>query len=218
MAFVPTQIEFNGMPNVRWWEFEDRRTDFGSINASTTDLPLLLLAEFGLVYGNDWFVVPYNLPVGSLAEIKGLIVTDVFGVRTLIRAAGQDQGMDWQRWSMFGLSTRAEPGVVDPRLLLAPALAKIAGGRSHRTHHLRARRDHQHGVGHRRTDPRRARPRRRWLRARHARCPATSSSACRASEVSPEQTRRDDPLPAGQHGAGELDTVHRHARARLARD
>lgn len=128
VAFVPTQIEFNGMPNVRWWELEDRRTDFGSINASTTDLPLLLLAEFGLVYGNDWFVVPYDLPVGSLAEIKGLIVSDVFGVRTLVRAAGQDQGMDWQKWSMFGLSARAEPGVVDSRLLLAPALAKAQEG------------------------------------------------------------------------------------------
>jgi hypothetical protein len=128
VAFVPAQIEFNGMPNARWWEFEDRRTDFGSINAATTDLPLLLLAEFGLVYGNDWLVVPYNLPVGSLADIKGLIVTDVFGVRTLIRPAGQDQAMDWQRWSMYGLSARAEPGVVDQRLLLAPALAKTQEG------------------------------------------------------------------------------------------
>jgi hypothetical protein len=128
VAFVPTQIEFNGMPNVRWWEFEDRRTDFGNINASTTDLPLLLLAEFGLVYGNDWLVVPYNLPVGSLAEIKGLIVNDVFGVRTLVRAAGRSQDMDWQRWSMYGLSARAEPGVVDQRLLLAPALAKAQEG------------------------------------------------------------------------------------------
>jgi len=128
VAFVPTQIEFNGMPNVRWWEFEDRRTDFGRINASTSDLPILLLAEFGLVYGNDWFVVPYNLSVGSLADIRGLIVNDVFGVRTLVRAAGRDQGMDWQRWSMFGLSARAEPGVVDSRLLLAPALAKSQEG------------------------------------------------------------------------------------------
>jgi hypothetical protein len=128
VAFVPTQVEFNGMPNVRWWEFEDRRTDFGNINASTADLPILLLAEFGLVYGNDWFVVPYNLPVGSLAEIKGLIVSDVFGVRTRIRAAGLDQGTDWQRCSMYGLSARAEPGVVDPRLLLAPALAKAQEG------------------------------------------------------------------------------------------
>lgn len=128
VALVPTQIEFNGMPNVRWWEFEDRRTDFGSISASTTDLPLLLLAEFGLVYGNDWLVVPYDLPVGSLAEIKGLIVTDVFGVRTLIRPAGQDQGMNWQRWSMYALSSRAGRGAGDRRLLLAPTVAKTQEG------------------------------------------------------------------------------------------
>ena len=75
VAFLPSQIEFNGMPNVRWWEFEDRRTDFGSIRAGTTDVPLLLLAEFGLIYGNDWTVIPYNLEVGSLADIKGIIVS-----------------------------------------------------------------------------------------------------------------------------------------------
>jgi len=128
LAFVPTQIEFNGMPNVRWWELEDRKTDFGSISASTTDIPLLLLAEFGLVYGNDWFVVPYNLPVGSLAEIKGLIVTDVFGVRTFVRPAGQAEGMDWQQWSVYALSARGDRGAVDQRLLLAPAVAKAQEG------------------------------------------------------------------------------------------
>jgi hypothetical protein len=127
LAVVPTQIEFNGMPNVRWWEIEDRRTDFGSIRAGTTDVPLLLLAEFGLIYGNDWSVIPYNLPVGTLAEIRGLIVTDVFGVRTFIRAAGQGQGMDWQQWSMFGL-TDTTGGPADHRLFLAPAVAKIQEG------------------------------------------------------------------------------------------
>jgi hypothetical protein len=128
LAVIPAQIQFNGMPNVRWWELEDRRTDFGSIRAGTTDIPLLLLAEFGLVYGNDWSVIPYNLPVGTLAEINGLIVTDVFGVRTLIRAAGQGQRMDWQKWSMYGLTARLGRGPVDPRLFLAPAVAKIQEG------------------------------------------------------------------------------------------
>ena len=102
---VPTQIEFSGMPNVRWWEIEERRTSFGSIRASTSDLPLLTLAEFGLIYGNDWSVIPCNLPVGILARIRGLIVTDVFGVRTLIRAAGQGLDKDRQHWSMYGLAT-----------------------------------------------------------------------------------------------------------------
>jgi hypothetical protein len=130
VALVPTQIEFSGMPNVRWWEFEDRRTDFGSISAGTTDVPLLLLAEFGLVYGNDWSVIPCNLLVGTLAEIKGLIVTDVFGVRTFIRAAGEDQGMDWQEWAMYNLTPRGGAGPTDRRLLLAPAVAKIQEGES----------------------------------------------------------------------------------------
>ena len=128
LAVVPTQIEFNGMPNVRWWELEDRKTDFGSISARTTDIPLLLLAEFGLIYGNDWCVIPYNLHVGTLADIKGLIVTDVFGVRTFIRAAGEGQGMDWQEWSMYGLTSRAGGGAADQRLLLAPAAAKTQEG------------------------------------------------------------------------------------------
>jgi hypothetical protein len=128
IAFVPAQIEFNGMPNVRWWEIEERRTDLGSISASTTDVPLLLLAEFGLVYGNDWCVVPCNLDVGMLADIRGLIVTDVFGVRTFVRPAGEGQGMDWQRWSIYALTARGGRGSADSRLLLAPAVAKVQEG------------------------------------------------------------------------------------------
>ena len=122
IAFLPSQIEFNGMPNVRWWEFEDRRTDFGSIRANTADVPLLLLAEFGLIYGNDWTVIPYDLEVGSLADIKGIIVSDVFGVQTLIRPAGQGQRMDWQKWSMYNLASGAG---VDNRLFLPPSVAKV---------------------------------------------------------------------------------------------
>lgn len=125
VAFLPTQIEFNGMPNVRWWEFEDRRTNFGSIRAGTTDVPLLLLAEFGLIYGNDWTVIPYNLEVGTLSDIKGIIVTDVFGVQTLIREAGEGQRMDWQQWSMYKLRSRASGDSVDNRLLLPPSVAKV---------------------------------------------------------------------------------------------
>jgi hypothetical protein len=128
LALVPVQIEFNGMPNVRWWELEDRRTDFGSIRAGTTDVPLLLLAEFGLVYGNDWSVIPYDLPVGTIADVKGLIVTDVFGVRTLIRPAGEGQRMDWQKWSMYQLSVRDSTAPSDRTLVLAPAVAKIQEG------------------------------------------------------------------------------------------
>ena len=75
--------------------------------------------RIGLIYGNDWTVVPYNLEVGSLADIKGIIVTYVFGIQTLIRPAGRGQRMDWQKWSMYNLRSNASVDSVDNRLVLA---------------------------------------------------------------------------------------------------
>ena len=42
----------------------------------------MLLVEFAVDYGNDWFVIPVELEVGSLYRTQSLIVTDSFGVRT----------------------------------------------------------------------------------------------------------------------------------------
>jgi|RhiMetdeSRZDD1v2_1073273.scaffolds.fasta_scaffold03227_8 hypothetical protein len=104
ISFLPTAADFPGMPSPRFWEMEDRQVNFGTINAKTTDHLLLTFAEMGLVFGNDWFVIPFELPVNSLCEIRGLVVTDVFGDRTLIRAANDAPDSQWQRWSMFNVS------------------------------------------------------------------------------------------------------------------
>jgi hypothetical protein len=88
-----------------------------------------MLAEFCLVYGNDWSVVPCDLPVGALAAVRGVVVTDVFGVRTFVRPAGSGGEGSGPRWAMFGLSRAGAAGPPDPRLFLAPALA--AGQESH---------------------------------------------------------------------------------------
>jgi hypothetical protein len=52
-TMIPVPVSFAGMPNTRWWAFEDSKTNFGDIDASTTDLPKLLFLEFALVYPND---------------------------------------------------------------------------------------------------------------------------------------------------------------------
>ena len=104
LSFVPTAASFPGMPNPRFWEMEDRRVNFGSLNAKTTDHVLLTFAELGLVYGNDWFVIPYEMPVNHLCEVLGLVVTDVFGDRTLIPAANEGDESAWQNWSLFSMS------------------------------------------------------------------------------------------------------------------
>jgi hypothetical protein len=104
LSFVPTAASFPGMPNPRFWEMEDRRVNFGSLNAKTTDHLLLVFAEMGLVYGNDWFVLPLELPVNNVCEVLGLVVTDVFGDRTIVPGANARGEDDWQRWSLFAMS------------------------------------------------------------------------------------------------------------------
>ena len=58
---LPVPLAYSGMPHPRWWTMEDSRTNFGEIRPDTTDLAKLLLIEFGLVYSNDWFVIPFTL-------------------------------------------------------------------------------------------------------------------------------------------------------------
>ncbi|MGF6812584.1 hypothetical protein OKW30_007801 [Paraburkholderia sp. Clong3] len=125
-AMIPIPVSFAGMPNTRWWTFEDNRTNFGDIDAATTDLAKLLFMEFALVYSNDWLVIPFTLPSGAVATVDGLVVTNVFNERFWIVAAGSGADTDWQRWSMFTIDTRNKPGAVaDTSLLLPPTLAKI---------------------------------------------------------------------------------------------
>jgi hypothetical protein len=57
ISFLPVAASFNGMPNPRFWEMENQQINLGQVNAKTTDPLLLLFAELGLIYGNDWFVI-----------------------------------------------------------------------------------------------------------------------------------------------------------------
>src|SRR5262249_55751984 len=98
---ILTPVSFEGMPNTRWWAFEDGKTNFGEVKPDTTDLAKLLLMEFGLVYANDWFLVPCTVAAGSVLRLRGIAVTNVFGERTWVEAAGRGAGDDWQRWAMF---------------------------------------------------------------------------------------------------------------------
>jgi hypothetical protein len=126
--FIPTTIEFGGMPNARWWEFEDRKTYFGGINADTTDLSKLLLIEFGLIYANDWFLLPFEVPVGSLSQVEGLAVTNVFGERTWIEAAEAHQSNSWDSWSMYRCNTRGISLPSERFVFIPPVVDKLLQG------------------------------------------------------------------------------------------
>jgi hypothetical protein len=120
---IPTPVQFDNMPNTRWWEFEDRKTNYGNVTAATTDLARLLFLEFGLVYANDWFLIPCTLPSGSISNVLGLVVTNVFGEHIWIDPAGSGLDDNWQRWSMFTLnSVGSVDANVDHTLLVLPTL------------------------------------------------------------------------------------------------
>jgi hypothetical protein len=125
LSFLPAPVSFGGMPSPRYWEMENRKTEFADIDANTTDVAKLLLTEFALIFSNDWCVIPYEVEVGSLCEVLGLVVTDDFGEQTLIRAAGRGSDDDWQRWAMFTLSSNQAGGQSDVRLFLPPVLTKL---------------------------------------------------------------------------------------------
>lgn len=125
-TFIPSPVMFDGMPNTRWWAFEDSKTNFGYVKPDTTDLAKLLLIEFGLVYANDWFMVPLRLPIGSLTKIKGLSLTNSFGEYFWIEPAGSGSVDDWKSWNMFGISADDNGQTpTDNELLLLPTVAKV---------------------------------------------------------------------------------------------
>jgi hypothetical protein len=127
---LPTPVRFSGMPSARYWEWEDERTSFADIDASADDLGRMLLIEFGLVYGNDFFYVPVELAVGSLCLTRSLVVTDNFGERTLIKPASQADGAT-APWRMFTLSDDRLAGAPPAReelFLLPPALGPSLHG------------------------------------------------------------------------------------------
>jgi hypothetical protein len=116
--FLPMHVTFRGMPPPRWWEFEDALTDIGALQPDTTDLAAMLVMEFALVFGNDWFYVPAPADTGSLSQVTALVVSDTFGYRTLIppaeRAGAQPVSRPWSMFKVTGGGARSEFLVVPP--------------------------------------------------------------------------------------------------------
>jgi len=123
-AFLPAPVSFRGMPSARLWEFEDGAVNFANVQAAPQDLARLLLVKFALEYSNDWFILPLELPVGTLSQIRALVVTNTFGERFLIAHATEVDGPA-SPWRMFSLTNDTQklfflPPVLGPMLESQP--------------------------------------------------------------------------------------------------
>jgi hypothetical protein len=123
------------MAKPRYWEFEDGNVNFGAVETGPTDLTRLLLIEYALVYGNDYFVVPLSLPVGTVCELADVIVADTFGGTWSIPSVSAVDGAN----GGFKLFTHAvgtlpvvggtPPAALGQSLLVPPTAASARAGR-----------------------------------------------------------------------------------------
>jgi hypothetical protein len=123
---VPAPVTAPGVPAPRFWEYEDGRLNIAEIRPASTDLAQVLLVETLNGFGNDWFVIGVELPVGRLVESASLVVTDTFGVRTLLQPAG---ALTSGRWGLFRHAMpveadEAEGVPISNLLYLAPRVAQ----------------------------------------------------------------------------------------------
>ena len=118
---LPMPLRFRGMPASRFWEFENAAVSLGAVDAAPEDLARLAVAGYAALYGDDWYLIPLRLPVGSVAQVGTLEVLDDFGGVTQVPAAAALDGPRRAfRW--FELSGDPGPGRPDPEapLLLVP--------------------------------------------------------------------------------------------------
>jgi hypothetical protein len=129
---IPAPVSFPGAPAPRFWEMEDASLAHGLMPVGDTDLAHLMVIEYSSSYGNDWFVVPLSLPVGSVTRVDALVVTDTFGVRSLVRPIG-DAALPPPNFSLWQSAVQRPPGSPTAksalnRFLLAPTLARTLDG------------------------------------------------------------------------------------------
>ncbi|MFX0171310.1 MAG: hypothetical protein ACFE9L_05270 [Candidatus Hodarchaeota archaeon] len=115
-TFIPTNLYFHGMPNPRWWQFEDGDTDFGDLSLDKPDISKLLTMHFALIMSNDWYVIPFPVEVGSIVKIKSLKIKDVFGKEIFIPRLGGETATDpsFKNWDLFSMSIQTQSNISNP--------------------------------------------------------------------------------------------------------
>lgn len=121
---LPTPISFRGAPAARWWEFEDARANFDGFTASPTDLAHALMLDYRLIFGNDWWMLPLEVPIGTYTRVTNLTVhTNFWPLQDPI--AFQNANHNTETWKLFALSGDTYD---DEGLFLPPVMSSSLEG------------------------------------------------------------------------------------------
>ena len=131
LTFIPTLAEFPGSPNKRLWTFEDAKIAMGNSELSADSLANAVILQYTTMYGNDWLVTPMELNAGMISQVKGIMVTDVFGVRYFIDSSTGQTSPETSysgKWEMFTTSKKGayekQDFKTDGRLFFPPTVAR----------------------------------------------------------------------------------------------
>lgn len=122
VSVMPSKISFKGMPNARWWKFEDASVDLGDISRPDLNFLSMLLVEFSLIYSDNWYFIALNQEPGTLRLVEKLTVTDSFGAVKEIQPIS-DISQDASMWSIYTLSGCNGFAPADSRLFFLPNTA-----------------------------------------------------------------------------------------------
>ena len=129
---LPVPLTYAGMPASSFWEVEEGAVYFGGVEAGPADLARLTVAEFAIVYSNDYFLFPARFPAGCIARVTRLVVRNTFEESFDVSSSAEldEQAPGTGRaWAFFELSGDPSPARGQPPwLLLVPALPTPQNG------------------------------------------------------------------------------------------
>ncbi len=122
-VMLATPLRYPGMPADRYWQLEEGSVDVSAIEAQPHDLARLCLAEFALVSGDDWLVVPVDGRLGAVNQVRAVVVTTTFGEALAIPEAGAERrGRGFRMFEVTSAGGDSLDGVVLPPIAATPLL------------------------------------------------------------------------------------------------
>jgi hypothetical protein len=119
-TMLPTPLTYAGMPSSRLWQFENGSVNFGMLNVQPHDPARLCLVEFATIFGDDWFLVPFDVDTSALTTLTAVSYTNTFGERIAVPAA--DDRTRTGRFRLFEISVAGSDTDTLRGLLLPPTV------------------------------------------------------------------------------------------------
>ena len=124
-VMLAAPLRYPGMPADRYWQLEEGSVDVAAIEAQPHDLARLCLAEFALVSGDDWLIVPVDGKLGAVNQVGKVSLTTTFGeVVDVSEAAHDRRTRGFRMFEVTSAGGESLPGVVLPPIAATPLLGE----------------------------------------------------------------------------------------------